>query len=109
MRRASNSERAKRINSALALLKLHKSLIKVAEALAVQYGISKRQAYRYVHEAESIGKQVSIPDTKIAFTVKLSKKLIQGLREYARSKGQSLSKVVTQALETLLQKDRGSG
>jgi hypothetical protein len=55
--------------------------------------------YRYVQEAESAGKQIPVPDQKIAFTVKLSENLTQEIRQYARLQGQTLSEVVTEALE----------
>ena len=91
------------------LLKDTGSLAETAATLSTQYGISKRQAYRYVQEAESAGKQIPVPDQKIAFTVKLSENLTQEIRQYARLKGQTLSEVVTEALEVLLYKGRRSG
>jgi predicted DNA-binding transcriptional regulator YafY len=109
MARSSSSERARRINSAVALIKQHGSVAKSAAALASQYGISRRQAYRYVHEAKAIGKEVQVPEQKIAFTVKLSQSLIQAIRQSAKSTGQSLSEIVTQALEAFLSKGRGRG
>jgi hypothetical protein len=93
----------------LALIKSEESLSSAATALARRYGISKRQAYRYVREAELIGKQVPVPDAKLAFTVKLSKNLIKALRRYAKNTGQSLSEIVTQALEAFLQNGRRRG
>jgi len=109
MTRSSNPERAQRINAALALIKREKSPARAATALAGKYGISRRQAYRYLHEAEVIGEEIPIPDTKIAFTVKLSRNLIRALRTYAKITGQSLSEIVTQALEAFLQNGRGRG
>jgi hypothetical protein len=109
MTRSSNPERAHRINAALALIKREKSPAKAAAALTGKYGISRRQAYRYLHEAGVIGKQVPIPDTKTAFTVKLSRNLIRALRRYAKSTGESLSEIVTQALEAFLQNGRRRG
>lgn len=109
MARSSNWERAQRINAALALIKEYESVTKAAMALAARYGISMRQAYRYVHEAEVLGKQVPIPEAKIAFTVKLSQRLIQELRQQTKYTGQTLSEIVTQALEAFLRKDRQSG
>jgi predicted DNA-binding transcriptional regulator YafY len=109
MTRSSDTERAERINAALAFLKQRQSPAAAARALAAQYGISKRQAYRYVHEAKDLGRQVSIPAKKMAFTVKLSQELIQALRQYARSTGQSLSEIVTEALEAFLYKGRRRG
>ena len=109
MVRSSNPERAKRINAALALIKKKKSAAEAAQVLASKYGMSKRQAYRYVHEAEAIGREVPIPEAKIAFTVKLSKNLIQRVRNYAKTSGQSLSEIITQALQAFLQNGRGRG
>jgi hypothetical protein len=109
MTRSSSSERARRINAALALIRQHGSVAKAAAALAVQYGMSRRQAYRYVHEAEVIGQEVPIPEKKMAFTVKLSQNLIQALRHCAKATGQSLSDLVTEALEAFLSKDGGRG
>ncbi|MDP1869996.1 MAG: hypothetical protein Q8K61_00055 [Gallionella sp.] len=109
MTKSSNTERAKRVNMAMNLLKESGSLSETATTLSTQYGISKRQAYRYVKEAESAGKHIPIPDQKIAFTVKLPENLTQEIRQYARLKGQTLSEVVTEALEVLLYKGRRSG
>ena len=109
MVRSSNLERARRVNAALALLKQYDSVAKAAAALASEYGISKRQAYRYVQEARVAGKEVPVPEKKTAFTVKLSQSLIQALRQCAKSTGQSLSEIVTEALEAFLYKGRGRG
>ncbi|MFX1249790.1 MAG: ribbon-helix-helix protein, CopG family [Promethearchaeota archaeon] len=109
MRRSSSTERARRINAALALLRQHGSAAKAAAAMASRYGMSRRQAYRYVHQAEVIGREVSIPGKKIAFTVKLSQNLVEALRQCAKSTGQSLSDIVTEALEMFLYKGRGCG
>jgi predicted DNA-binding transcriptional regulator YafY len=109
MTKSSNTERAKRINAAIAFLKQFSSITEAAVAMSAQYGISKRQAYRYVKEAESAGSQIPVPDQKIAFTVKLSQNLTLALRQYAQFKGQTLSEVVTQALEALLYKGRRRG
>lgn len=109
MARSSNSQRAERINAAVALIDRLSSPAEAATALAARYSISKRQAYRYVKEAGTVGKQVPIPDQKIAFTVKLSQSLTQRLRQYSQSKGQTLSEIVTQALEAFLYKGRQRG
>jgi hypothetical protein len=109
MAKSSNTERAMRVNMAIDLLKESSSFAEAAKSLSSHYGISKRQAYRYVKMAESVGKQIPIPEKKIAFTVKLSENLTQELRQYALFQGQTLSEVVTEALEVLLYKGRRSG
>ena len=109
MVKSTNTQRAHLLNAAITLLKRHGLPARAARALADQYKISERQAYRYVKEAQITGRPIPIPDSKIAFTVKLSRNLIQTLRQYARARGQSISEVVTQALETFLYKGRRRG
>lgn len=109
MTKSSNTERAQRVNAAIDLLKKFGEVTKAALVLATQYGMSKRQAYRYMKEADAVGRQIPVPDQKTAFTVKLSKNLTQALRQYAQAKGQTLSEVVTKALEAFLYKGRRRG
>ena len=105
--KSTQAQRAQRINKALSLIKKQGSIAKVAKTMAEQYGISKRQAYRYTQEAIKIGEEVPIPDQKIAFTVKLSQDLIFVLRAYAKKSRKSLSEIVTQSLEDFLQNGQG--
>lgn len=109
MVRSSSSERARRINEALELVERHESVSLAAQELAQRHNLSKRQAYRYLREAKAVGKRVPIPDAKVAFTVKLSRKLVKQVRGYGKSTGQSLSEILTRALEAFLFKrgDRG--
>jgi predicted DNA-binding transcriptional regulator YafY len=109
MVKSSNKERAQRINAAHTLIKKHDTIAQAVNAMVAQYGISKRQAYRYIHEAQKIGTHIPIPESKIAFTVKLTPNLIQELRQYSIQSGISLSQIVTLALETFLRRGRGRG
>ena len=109
MTKSSNTERAQRLNAAIALLQISRSPSEAVATLATQYGMSKRQAYRYVKEAEDVGQQIPIPDQKIAFTVKLSQDLIQALRQHSQVKGQTISETVSQALDAFLFKGRRRG
>ena len=109
MIKSSNKERAQRINAAHTLIKEHNTITQAVHAMVVQYGISKRQAYRYIAEAQKIGTYIPIPESKIAFTVKLTPNLIQKLRQYSIQSGISLSQIVTLALEIFLRRGRGRG
>ena len=109
MARSSNSVRAERINTALEFLRQCETLAEAAQALVQAYGMSKRQAYRYLREAQMQGEPVPIPERKVAFTVKLPEGLIHQLRRRAALREQSLSQFVTQSLEVFLSKDRGRG
>jgi hypothetical protein len=104
MVKSSNKERAQRINAAHSLIKKSDTIAQAVNAMVIQYDISKRQAYRYIHEAQKIGAQIPIPEPKIAFTVKLAPNLIQKLRQYSIQSGNSLSQIVTLAIETFLRK-----
>jgi predicted DNA-binding transcriptional regulator YafY len=109
MVKSSNTERARRINAALDQIKKHGTVVRAVVAMVDRYQISKRQAYRYIHEAQKIGDKVPIPDSKITFTVKLSPKLIRITRDYAKVSGHTISDIVTRALETYLYKGRRRG
>jgi predicted DNA-binding transcriptional regulator YafY len=109
MVKSSNSERARRINAAHTLLKEVDTIAQAVRAMEAQYGISKRQAYRYVQEAQKIATPIPIPESKVAFTIKLAPNLIQTLRQYSEQSGLTLGEIVTQALETFLHKGRQRG
>jgi predicted DNA-binding transcriptional regulator YafY len=109
MSKSSNAECAQRLNSAIAVLKRTESPSEAAATLAAHYHMSKRQAYRYVKEAEVVGQEIPIPDQKLAFTVKLSQDLIQTLRQHSQGTGRTISETVTQALEAFLFIGRSHG
>jgi hypothetical protein len=73
------------------------------------YGLSKRQAYRYLETAKQLTEPIVVPDQKTAFTVKLSIGLIQQLRQHAELTGLTLSELVSQALKAFIQQGRGRG
>jgi predicted transcriptional regulator len=50
-----------------------------------------------------------IADAKIAFTVKLSERLVERLRSYANTRGLSLSDIVSRALEAFLPRRKKRG
>jgi predicted transcriptional regulator len=52
---------------------------------------------------------VPIEDAKVAFTVKLSRSLVQRLRMYATATGMTLSEIVSRALIAVLNRGGGRG
>jgi len=104
MKRSAGPERAKRINTTITLLKEKSSTGEVILALMNRYGVSRRQAYRYIVEAQRANGELPIPDLKIVFTVKLPEGLVLRLRKFAKARGDHLSILVTQALEDFLEK-----
>lgn len=109
MARASKAERAVRLNAALAALRQYGATAAAAKTLATDCGMSLRQAYRYVQEAEGLDTELPVPDRTMAFTVKLPAQLITALRGHARRTGRTLSDLVAEALRRLLFGDRGRG
>src|ERR1041385_8845561 len=109
MPRASESERAERLNRARDLLQQVEHLSDAVEQLAEDCSISPRQAYRYLEQAHRLKKPVPPSEAKLAFTVKLPRSLVQRVRPFAAAKGLSISEVVSRALLALLPRGRGRG
>ncbi len=102
MARASDIEKAERLNHARSLLQRFDHLPDAVERMIQDCSVSPRQAYRYLQQARRLKRAVPVGDTKIAFTVKLSERLVERLRSYARATGLSLSEIVSRALEAVL-------
>lgn len=109
MSRASDAQKAERLNRARGLLQKFDELPEAVERLARDCAISPRQAYRYLQQAQRLKKPVPVSDAKSAFTVKLSRSLIQRVRSYARARELTISEVVSRALLALLPGGRGRG
>jgi hypothetical protein len=109
MPRASDTQKAERLNRARVLLRQGNQLSDAVERLAQDCSISPRQAYRYLEQAQQLKAPVPPGESKLAFTVKLPRSLIQRVREYATKKRLSISEVVSRALLALLPRGRGRG
>jgi predicted DNA-binding transcriptional regulator YafY len=109
MGRASDAQKAERLNRARVLLAQFDQLPDAVERLARDCSISPRQAYRYVQQAQRLKEPVAVTESKLAFTVKLPRSLIQRVRLYASVKRISISEVVTRALLAFLPRGGGRG
>jgi predicted DNA-binding transcriptional regulator YafY len=109
MARASESQKAERLNRALDLLRHVDQLSDAVEQLAQDCSISSRQAYRYLEQAQRLKEPVPPGEAKLAFTVKLPHSLIRRVRAFAAQRGLSISEVVSRALLALLPRGRGRG
>ena len=74
--------------------------------LAVRFGVSTRQARRYVEQAVSAGRR-EVPEESVVFTVKLPASLVARVRQKARTSGVTISALVAQALTDFLSQGRG--
>ena len=109
MGRASDAQKAERLNRARTLLRDFDQLPDAVEQLAQDCSISPRQAYRYLQQAQRLKEPLTVSESKLAFTVKLPASLIQRVRLYASVKNLSISEVVSRALLALLPRGRGRG
>jgi len=109
MPRATDVQKAERLNLARSLLRQHEHVPEAADQLALSCSISKRQAYRYLKQAQQLKHPVPVGDTKLSFTVKLSRSLVERLRTYAASTGLTLSEIVSRALLAVLHRGGGRG
>jgi len=91
------------------LLRQFDQLPAAVERWAHDCAISPRQAYRYLQPARRLKQPVASSEPKLAFTVKLPRRLIQRVRLYASVKRLSISDVVSRALLALLPRRRGRG
>jgi hypothetical protein len=107
-RRARADQVAKRINTATELLGSGLDVIDATRALARRHHLSERQARRYVERARDEG-AVEVPRAKVVFTVKLPPGLVRRVRRVARSTGQSISALVSEALVEFLDRHHGGG
>ena len=107
-RRARADQVAKRINTASDLLASGFDVLHTTRELARRHRLSERQARRYVERARDDG-AMEVPVAKVVLTVKVPGALARRVRRAARSTGQSISAVVSQALVEFLDRHHAGG
>ncbi|MDQ6806565.1 MAG: hypothetical protein M3065_16730 [Actinomycetota bacterium] len=108
LRRAHADEYAVRVNRAVELL-ADRSPADAVRGLQAEYGLSERQARRYVNAALERPDGVAVPERTAVFTVRLAPSLIAGLRRHADSRGVTLSATVAEAVQSYLGHGRHGG
>ena len=108
LRRAYADEYAERVNRAAVLLR-RLSPADAVRALEAEFGLSERQARRYVNAGLEQPDGVPVPERTAVFTVRLAPSLIGGLRRRAGVTGQSLSAVTAEAVHAYLAGAGGRG
>jgi len=109
MDRATDAQKAERLNHARELLRRFDHLPNAVTQLVKDSGVSPRQAYRYLQQARRLKQSVPVGDAKIAFTVKLSQALVRRLRAFANRIDLSLSEIVSRAVLAALPQRRRRG
>jgi hypothetical protein len=108
LRRAYADEYAVRVNRATVLLR-DRSPADAVRALQAEFGLSERQARRYVNAGLEQPDGVPVPERTAVFTVRLAPSLIGGLRKRACATGQTLSAVTAEAVQAYLAGAGGRG
>jgi predicted DNA-binding transcriptional regulator YafY len=102
MPRSTEAQKAERLNAAHGLLASGQSVAEAALALSRRFAMSRRQAYRYIEEAQMIGRPVVAPELAAAVTFKLPPSLVDAVRARAAAEGVTISDMVSRALRALL-------
>ena len=79
MSRSTDAQKAERLNAAYRLLARGQSVGEAALSLSRQFAMSRRQAYRYIEEAQLIGRPVPVVETATAVTFKLPPSLVDAV------------------------------
>ena len=109
MARSTNTERAKRLNAAFDLLARGHALAQAAAVLTEEFGLSRRQAYRYLQEAQSIKRPVEVCVPSIPITIKVPEDVVVMLRAHARARGLTIGEIVARAVVRLLARQHRHG
>ena len=109
MARSTHSERAQRLNAAFDLIAQGYGLNEAAEALVETFGLSRRQAYRYLQDAQGIKRPVAVPEPIIPITIKIPASVVEQLRSYAQATDLTIGETVARAVSALLTKARRHG
>ena len=102
MTRSTRADKARQLNAALRLLERHTELPEAAQRLSREFGLSRRQAYRYLEQAAQLGHPVEVLETTVPMTLKLPPSTVRLLRAYAARSGLTLGEIVTRALQAFL-------
>lgn len=109
MARASLAVQTQRVNMAIGMLQRKQPFDTILAALMQRGGVSRRQAYRYLLQAQNNLEPRPVPEPKAVFTVNLPRSLIQELRTRCRRERRPLSHLVAQVLQQWLDQHPAHG
>ena len=109
MSRSTNAQRAQLLNAAFDLLTQGCPVARAAVVLTEQFGLSQRQAHRYLREAQAIKRPVPIAAPSIPITIKVPEDIAAQLRAHAHTTGCTIGDVVSRAVLALLAREYRRG
>ena len=103
------SEIRARLNAAHSLLVLGTGISEAVVSLSRPFDISRRQAYRYLQEAQAVGHTVPVVVPSVPITLKVPANIVRDVRAYSVISGLTLSEIVARANTAFLTSVRGHG
>jgi hypothetical protein len=108
MIRSTRVQKAERLRAARRLLADPVGMAEAAMALSRTFGLSRRQAYRYLELARA-GTPAPVAENSVTITLKMPESLARRLRVYATKRGITTSEVIRQAIAAFLTAKRRHG
>ena len=108
MIRSTRVQKAERLRAARRLLADEIGMAEASVALSRTFGLSRRQAYRYLELARA-GAPPLAAENSVTITLKMPESLARGLRAHATARGVTTSEVVRQAVAAFLVAKRRHG
>jgi hypothetical protein len=71
MSRSTKADKARQLNAAYRLLQRGRELSEAAQALSGEWGLSRRQAYRYLEQAAALERPVPVAEASVPVTLKI--------------------------------------
>src|ERR1700749_1769528 len=105
---STDAQKAERLNAAHRLLARGQSVGEAALSMSRQFAISRRQAYRYLEEAQLIGRPVPVVEAA-AVTFKFPPSRVDAVRARAAAEETTISDMVSRALRAFLGEAGGNG
>jgi predicted DNA-binding transcriptional regulator YafY len=109
MARSTDAQKAERLNAAHSLLARGTGMPEAAVSLSRQFGLSRRQAYRYLQQAHALGHAVPLVAPSVPITLKMPGNVVRDVRAYSVISGLTLSEIVTRAIMAFLAAVHGHG
>jgi hypothetical protein len=109
MARSTDAQKAERLNAAHNLLVGGTAMADAAVSLSRQFRLSRRQAYRYLEEAQAIGHTVPLVAPSVPVTLKIPANIVRDVRAYSLISGLTISEIVTRAITAFLAAVRRHG
>lgn len=109
MTRSTKTDKARQLNAAYSMLQRNTPLPEAMQRISRQFGLSERQAYRYLEEATQMERPVEVTEATVPITLKVPAGTARLLRAYSKSTGQTIGAIVARALAMFLNTQRRHG